>query len=44
VSHVAAVFPLKEPSSKMERSIALSPLLMVMAEKSNVAQVVIAAD
>jgi len=44
VSHVAAAFPLKKPSRKTESFIALSPVLMVTPEKSNVAQVVTAAD
>ena len=44
VSPAAAVFTLKKPFRKMERFIALSPVLMVTPEKSNVAQVVIAAD
>ena len=44
VSPVAAVFPLKKPSKKKERFIALSPVLMVMLVMTNVALVVIAAD
>ena len=45
MSPAAAVFILKKPFRKMKRFIALSPvLMMVMPEKSNVAQVVIAAD
>jgi hypothetical protein len=44
VSHVAAAFPLKKPSRKTESFIALSPVLMVTPEKSNVAQVVTAVD
>ena len=44
MSPAAVVFTLKKPFRKMERIIALSPVLMVTPEKSNVAQVVTAAD
>ena len=44
VSPVAAVFPLKKPSTKKEKFIAPSHVLMVMPGMTNVALVVIAAD
>jgi hypothetical protein len=44
VSPAGAFFPLKKPSSKKEKFIAPSHVLMVMPVMTNVALVVIAAD